>query len=60
ASVSLSKAPAMAHTILTGMLLMALCFWFYCIAVALMRVRVIILEREGHTHWVQQLNEVRQ
>ena len=60
ASVSLNKAPAMAYTMLTGMLLMALCFWFYCIVVALMRVRVIILEREGHTQWVQQLNEVRQ
>jgi heme exporter protein C len=59
ASVSLTKAPAMAQTMLLGMLLMALCFWMYSIAVALMRVRVIILEREAHTDWVRQLSEVK-
>jgi heme exporter protein C len=46
ASVSLTKAPSMAATMLTGMLLMALAFWLYSIAVALARVRCIILERE--------------
>ncbi len=55
ASVSLTKAPAMAQTMLWGMLLMALCFWMYSIAVALIRVRAIILERERHTEWVKQL-----
>ena len=59
ASVSLTKAPAMAQTMLLGMLLMALCFWAYSIAVGLMRVRTIILEREAHTDWVRQLEEVR-
>jgi heme exporter protein C len=59
ASVSLTKAPAMAQTMLWGMLLMALCFWMYSIAVGLMRVRAIILEREAHTDWVKQLKEVR-
>jgi heme exporter protein C len=59
ASVSLTKAPAMAQTMLWGMLLMALCLWMYSIAVGLMRVRAIILEREAHTDWVQQLNEVK-
>jgi heme exporter protein C len=59
ASVSLTKAPAMAQTMLLGMLLMALCFWMYSIAVALMRMRVIILEREAHTDWVRQLSEVK-
>jgi heme exporter protein C len=58
ASVSLTKAPAMAQTMFLGMLLMALCFWMYSIAVALMRVRAIILERELHTDWVRQLSEV--
>ena len=58
ASVSLTKAPAMAQTMLWGMLLMALCFWMYSIAVGLMRVRAIILEREAHTDWVQALPEV--
>jgi len=59
ASVSLTKAPAMAQTMLWGMLLMALCFWMYSIAVGLMRVRAIILEREAHTDWVRQLSEVK-
>ena len=59
ASVSMSKAPSMAQTMLWGMLLMALCFWMYAIAVTLMRVRVIILERESHADWVKQLKEVR-
>jgi heme exporter protein C len=40
------------------MLLMTLCFWMYSIAVSLMRVRTLILERETHTDWVRQLNEV--
>jgi heme exporter protein C len=59
ASVSLTKAPAMAQTMLWGMLLMTLCFWMYSIAVGLMRVRTLILERETHTDWVRQLNEVK-
>jgi heme exporter protein C len=53
ASVSLTKSPSMAQTMLWGMLLMALCFWMYSIAVALMRVRAIILEREAATEWVK-------
>ena len=53
ASVSLTKAPSMAQTMLWGMLLMALAFWMYAIAVALARVRNILLEREAHTEWVQ-------
>ena len=53
ASISMTKAPAMAHTMLWGMLLMALAFWMYSIAMSLMRVRSIILERERHTEWVQ-------
>jgi heme exporter protein C len=53
ASVSLTQAPAMAQTMLWGMVLMALAFWMYSVAVALARVRTIILERERHTEWVQ-------
>ena len=47
ASVSLTKAPSMAATMLAGMLVMALAFWLYSIAAAMVRVRSIILEREG-------------
>lgn len=51
ASVSLSNAPSMATPMLLGMLVMALAFWAYCIAVSLMRVRLIMLTRERHTEW---------
>ena len=57
ASVSLTKAPSMAATMLTGMLVMALAFWAYSIAAALARTRVIILERERHARWARQLLE---
>lgn len=53
ASVSLSKAPSMAAPMLWGMVVMVLAFWMYAVAVALARVRTIILERERHADWVQ-------
>jgi heme exporter protein C len=52
ASVSLTKAPSMAATMLGGMLIMAIAAWAYTIAVTLWRVRPLILERERHTEWV--------
>lgn len=55
ASVNLLRAPSMATTMLVGMLVMALAFWMYSIAVALLRLRVILLEREQHTAWARQL-----
>ncbi|MCX8145727.1 MAG: heme ABC transporter permease CcmC [Azovibrio sp.] len=55
ASVSLTKAPSMAAIMLWGMLICAIAMWMYTIAVALMRVRTIILERERHTDWVREL-----
>ena len=47
ASVSFTKAPSMAATMLTGMLLMAVACWLYSIAVTLVRVRCMIAEREA-------------
>jgi heme exporter protein C len=52
ASVSLTRAPSMASTMLVGMLLMALAAWAYTFAVSFWRVRSLILERERHTEWV--------
>jgi heme exporter protein C len=52
ASVSLTRAPSMASTMLAGMLIMALAAWAYTFAVAFWRVRALILERERHTDWV--------
>jgi len=46
ASVSITRAPSMASSMLAGMLVMVLAFWMYSIAVSLARVRAIILERE--------------
>lgn len=57
ASISITKAPTMAYTMLTGMLVMALACWMYAIAVALYRVRLIILERERHSAWVSEIME---
>jgi heme exporter protein C len=53
ASVSMTRSPSMAATMLMGMLVMALAFWMYSIAAALMRVRAIILEREHNADWVK-------
>jgi heme exporter protein C len=55
ASVSLTKNPTMAATMLLGMLIMALAFWMYSIAATLWRARAIILERERNTEWVKAL-----
>jgi len=52
ASVSLSSAPKMAAIMLAGILIMAFAAWFYAIAVALTRVRAIILEREKKAGWI--------
>jgi heme exporter protein C len=57
ASVSMTRAPTMAATMFTGMIVMAFAFWVYSIAVALVRVRAIILERERHSGWAQNLQE---
>ncbi len=57
ASVSLTRSPSMATTMLAGMLLMALALWMYSIAVVLMRLRCIILERERNSEWVKQLEK---
>jgi len=56
-SVSAVAAPKMAAIMLLGMLVMAIAVWFYCIAVSLMRVRCIILERERGAAWTGQLTE---
>jgi heme exporter protein C len=57
ASVNLTKAPSMASQMLLGMLLMALAMWAYSIAVALVRARRLVLERERHTAWAARVVE---
>jgi heme exporter protein C len=55
ATVSLTSAPKMASIMLTAMLIMTFAAWFYAIAVTLVRVRAIILERERRTTWASDL-----
>src|SRR3982074_3431154 len=55
ASVSLTSAPTMAASMLTGMLVMAFAAWFYAIAIALIRVQAIIVEREKNVRWMGEL-----
>ena len=57
ASVSLTRAPSMAQTMLLGMLIMALAAWMYSIAVTLARARLVMLEREKSSAWVADLLE---
>jgi heme exporter protein C len=45
-TVSVNASPKMAAIMLWGMLAMAVACWMYTIAVSLVRVRAIILERE--------------
>jgi len=59
ASVSVSSGSSMSAVMLWTMLIMALGFWAYTIAVVMARVRSIILERERDTTWVSELPEVR-
>jgi len=54
ASVSLTKSPSMATTMLTAMLIMTFGFWFYGIAAVLLRARCIMLERERGSEWAAQ------
>jgi heme exporter protein C len=55
ASVSLTRAPSMAATMLAGMLVMVFAFWMYSIAVSLARVRRLIVERERGAAWLAQV-----
>lgn len=54
-SINFDRAPSMAAIMLWGMLLMALCFWMYSIAVILARVQCLISEREQRAQWLQEL-----
>lgn len=64
ASVSMTAAPKMAATMLMAMLLMTVGFWLYSIAVILVRLRCVMLERNrqirsSQTVFEQGMKEVR-
>ncbi|WP_396433601.1 heme ABC transporter permease CcmC [Limnohabitans sp.] len=54
-TVGFTHAPKMAATMLQGMMTMTFAAWAYTIAVSLVRVRRIILERERKTEWVNDM-----
>jgi heme exporter protein C len=54
-TIKLNEESSMDDTMLLAMLIMTLGFWAYSIAVAMVRVRTIILERERSSNWVKQL-----
>ena len=55
ATLRLGKTPSIAPVMLTALLIMIAACWIYSIAVTLMRVRSVILERERHAPWVAEL-----
>ena len=55
ASIRFTKTPSMHPTMLKAMLIMVFACWMYSIAVVLMRVRCIILERERQAPWGSEL-----
>ncbi|WP_078118192.1 heme ABC transporter permease [Thiosocius teredinicola] len=54
-TIKLNEESTMDDTMLTAMLIMTLGFWAYSIAVAMARVRTVILERERSSTWVREL-----
>lgn len=55
ATISFKQAPTMATTMLVAMLIMTFAFWAYAFATVFMRTRALVLEREAHTAWVDEL-----
>src|SRR5437899_9027297 len=58
-TISMTAAPKMASIMLVGLLLMTFAAWAYAIAVTLVRVRSIIVERERGASWLSQMPEMR-
>src|SRR5512134_1434200 len=55
ATISMTAAPKMAHTMLVAMLLMTFAFWAYAFAVVFTRAQAQALQRERDTEWVREL-----
>jgi heme exporter protein C len=58
ATISMTAAPKMATIMLTALVLMTLAAWAYAIAVSMIRLRSIVVERERGATWLSQLPEV--
>ncbi len=55
ATISMTAAPKMAHTMLVAMMLMTFAFWAYAFATVFTRAQALALERERDTDWVRDL-----
>ena len=55
ASISMTAAPKMAHTMLLAMGLLTVAFWAYAFATAFTRARALVLEHEKDARWVGEL-----
>jgi heme exporter protein C len=55
ATISMTAAPKMAHTMLVAMMLMTFAFWAYAFATVFARAQALALERERDTEWVRDL-----
>jgi len=55
ATISMTAAPKMAHTMLVAMMLMTFAFWAYAFATVFARAQALALERERDTDWVRDL-----
>jgi heme exporter protein C len=54
-SIRMDQAPSMAMTMVAAMLALLVACWLYAIAVTLIRLRCIIIEREGNTEWARRI-----
>ena len=58
-TISMTAAPKMASIMLTGLILITFAAWAYSIAVTLIRLRCVIIERERGSMWISHLPELR-
>ena len=57
ASISFTKAPTMATSMVLGIVLVTLSLWFYSMAIAFCRLKTEIIKREARAPWLRQLEE---
>jgi heme exporter protein C len=58
-TISMTAAPTMAALMLSGLIVMTFAAWAYTVAVTLIRLRAIVVERERGALWLSHLPELR-
>jgi heme exporter protein C len=58
-TISMTAAPKMAALMLAGLVVMTFAAWAYTVAVTLIRLRAIVVERERGALWLSHLPELR-